>query len=158
MKKIILLAIIAVLILTLMASCSSGISQEQYKKATDDLAAAQAQVQSLQTQTQTLQVQVQSLQSQIQTSQNDHAALADLQNKINQTKSYWDLFAGFYQIGITGQTPNAAQIMDMMSKMQAMGDTALTGKMQGIISSNGGTKESMDFVNYLISKIGDSLK
>ena len=207
MKQTILLAIISVLIMVLSASCSSGVSQEQYKKATDDLAAAQTQAQSLQTQTQTLQTQnqalqsqtqtlqaqnqalqsqtqtlqtqnqalqtqtqtlqtqtqslqtqLQSLQSQTQSSQGDKAALADLQKKISQTKPYWQLFTSFYQIGITGQTPSAAQIIDLMAKIQATGDTVLTGKMQSLITSGGGTKESLDFVDYLISKISDLLK
>ena len=179
MKRTILLAIISALMMVLSASCSSGVSQEQYKKATDDLAAAQTQVQSLQTQTQTLQTQnqalqtqtqtlqaqiqtlqtqAQSLQSQTQASQSDKAALADLQKKISQTKTYWQLFTGFYQIGIAGQTPNAAQIMDMMARIQATGDTVLTGKMQALITSGGGAKESLDFVDYLISKVNDLLK
>ncbi len=172
MKRIVLLAITAALIVVFTASCSSGISQEQYKKATDDLAAAQTQVQTLQTQNQTLQTQAQTLQTQIQDLQNqvkslqsqtsasqaDSATLADLQKKVNQAKPYWQLFTGFYQIGIAGQTPTAVQIMDMMGKIQATGDSTLTAKMQAIISSNGGKQESLDFVDYLIGKVNELLK
>jgi peptidoglycan hydrolase CwlO-like protein len=212
MKKITLLAVIAALIMLLSASCSSGVSQEQYKQANDDLAAARTQVQSLQTQTQTLQTQnqdlqtqikslssavsqeqykkatddlaaartqVQSLQTQIQTfqtevqtlqdkvkslqsltpaSQDDAAALASLQKKISQTKPYWALFTDFYQIVVTGQTPTITQIMGMMGKIQAIGDDTLNVKMQAIVSSNMGKTESLELINYLLSRIDDLLK
>jgi hypothetical protein len=158
MKNILLSVSIFIFACLFLVSCSSGISQEQYKKATDDLTAAQTQIQSLQAQVQSQQNQIQSLQSQTQASQSDKTALTNLQNKISQAKPYWDLWMAFYQIGMTGQEPSGAQILDLMGKIQLTGDNTLSSKWQAVMDSGEGDQEVTDFVDYLFAKMSDLFK
>jgi len=65
MRKVIAIGIILVLLLLLLPSCAagvSGLSQEDYDKIVNDLAAIQTQIQSLQDDLTTTQAQIQSLQ------------------------------------------------------------------------------------------------
>ncbi|MBA7714763.1 hypothetical protein ES703_123795 [subsurface metagenome] len=65
MRKIIAIGITLVLLLLLLPSCAagvSGLSQEEYDKIVNDLAAIQTQIQSLQDDLTTTQAQIQSLQ------------------------------------------------------------------------------------------------
>lgn len=63
MKKAILTGMVLVLMLFLLPSCTTGVSQEEYQEVTSDLAAAQTQIESLQGDLTEAQAQIQSLQS-----------------------------------------------------------------------------------------------
>jgi chromosome segregation ATPase len=88
MKRTILMAIISVSSLIFMVACSSGVSQEQYKKATDDLSAAQSLARTLQTQLTDAQSQAQSTQTQLTDAQSQIQSLqTNLTDAQSQTKS-----------------------------------------------------------------------
>jgi chromosome segregation ATPase len=163
MRKVLSLGMALVLTLIFVVSCSSGISQEQYQQATNDLAAAQIQIQSLQSDKDALISSQQkaaedmaAVKAQIQSLENDKAAMAILQQKIDKARPYWVIFQGFFQIGISGQAATTAQITDIISKVQATGDATLTAKLQAVFN-NGGTQENIDLVNCLMAKIGEAL-
>jgi hypothetical protein len=163
MRKVLSLGMALVLTLIFGVSCSSGISQEQYQQATNDLAAAQTRIQSLQSDKDVLISSQQkaaedmaTVKAQIKSLENDRAAMAILQQKIDKAKPYWAVFQGFFQIGISGQAATVAQIADIVSKVQATGDATLTDKLQ-VVLNNGGTQENIDLVNYLMAKIGEAL-
>jgi len=67
MKKIVTLGTAMIIILLLLPSCASGISQEEYDKLSGDLAAAQAQIQSLQDELTKANTQIGTLQQEMET-------------------------------------------------------------------------------------------
>ena len=176
MKKTILLVIMSASILVLLASCSSGVSQAQYKKATDDLSTAQAQIQSLRTElstaqtiTQSLQTQfsaaqtlTQSFQTQLSTAQSQTRSVqSDLQSakgKISQAKIIADLLDSLVQAYGFEDTLTAAQLADIYVQtekaVKAIGDPQLSAKLDSMVNSINTSqkdKATQDFILYLFT-------
>jgi outer membrane murein-binding lipoprotein Lpp len=147
MKKTLVLVMAVVLISLLSISCSSGVSQDKYDKVNSDLAAAQAQIQTLQTQ--------------LSAKQSEFDASSA---KIVKAKADIDVLNAIFIPAMSGEFNNMteAQIMNLFigwrDKVNAIGDTALTAKFQAIIDSNGGQQETMDFFMALLQDTSKSLE
>ncbi len=162
MKKSILLATISALILIFLSSCSSGVSQEQYKKATDDLSSAQSQIQTLQSQlssaqsqVQTLQTQVSSLQTQTQSCQSD---LKGLTTKISKAKMVADLMDSIGQLYLSPSAPTTSQLANVYvqwaNSVKAIDDPQLSAKFASLTNTSTesqGSQAAVDFIFYLFT-------
>jgi hypothetical protein len=158
MKRTILLVIISSFILVLIASCSSGITKEQYQKATNDLTTAQSQIQTLQTQLSTAQSQIQTLQMQLSTAQQQST------DKMTKVKALWDIFYTLFQPYFNGQTLTASQevnlFLQLSNKVNAIGDTQLSTKFNDIVSNVGTNADTatMNFFVYLFDLLSRELQ
>ena len=84
MRKTILTGMVLILMLFLLPSCAAGISQEEYDRASSDLAAAQTQIQSLQGDLTGAQAQIQSLQGDLTGAQ---AQVQSLQGDLDKAQA-----------------------------------------------------------------------
>jgi multidrug resistance efflux pump len=160
MNRNVLLSVTLASIMVVVSSCSSGIPQELYKKATDDLSSAQSQSQSLQaqlssaqSQSQSLQTQINSLQAQSQSLQSDLKSATD---KLTKAKILFDLINSLMQVGISGSTMTTSQLantyIQWSNSVKSIGDATLSAKFDALINSSTSAKQdaaSEDFALYL---------
>ena len=141
MRKVIAIGIILVLLLLLLPSCAagvSGLSQEEYDKIVNDLAAIQTQIQSLQDDLTTTQAQIQSLQGdlakvqpQIQPLPEDKEVAEEKRAEALAYAEYMDII--MYQLWKEAKlTPrfefedDSEWIAEMRSRTSDMGDVELS--------------------------------
>jgi len=150
MKKAILAGIAVTAVVFLLSSCSSGVSQEQYNKATADLTAAQTQAQSLQTQLQSLQSDKTTL------TQKNAAALAYAEFLDALMSPAWQ------NEGIAARftyTSRDDYLADLNQRASSIGDSKLTDYLQQIQNGDQSAETKVyELMSYCISKIEDSLK
>jgi septal ring factor EnvC (AmiA/AmiB activator) len=153
-KKVLGLGLALILMLSLLVSCSGGVSQAQYEKVNSDLTAAQSQIATLQTQLSSKTAELSAKDSQLT------AANA----KIAKARGEVETLNLIFIPAMTGELNNKTQ-NEMMSiflgwrdKVNAIGDTQLTAKFQAIIDSSGGETETMSFFQYLLEDIAKSLE
>jgi outer membrane murein-binding lipoprotein Lpp len=148
-KKYIFLCLALILVLPLLGSCSSGISQAQYDKVYSDLSAAQAQTQKLQADLSAAQAQTQKMQ----------ADLSAAQSKMKLAKSEIDVINAIFIPAMNGDFANMTQAQTMTlfwgwrDKIIALGDPALTAKFQAIIDSNGDEAKTLAFFILLFESL-----
>lgn len=148
MKRAILAAVLLFSMVASLSSCSSGISKDQYNKVSNDLAAAQAQIQ-------TLQAQVTSLQSDLQTAN----------AKISKAKALADIVDSIMKVYSNAGTMTTAQLaasyVQWSNGIQAIGDPVLSAKFDSLINAkteSEQTQASEDFILYLFELESKSLQ
>lgn len=138
-KKLIVFSLALILVLTFLASCGSGISQEQYDKIFSDLTAAQAQTQKLQ------------------------GDLTAAQNKMKQAQNKIEIINDFFVPALKGEFDNMSDadivklFLGWRDKVIGIGDTTLTTKLQAIIDSGADDAVTMDFFLYLFESLPKTL-
>jgi septal ring factor EnvC (AmiA/AmiB activator) len=160
MKKILLSCIVLVAVALFFVSCSSGVSQEQYKKATDDLTAAQAQIQVLQAQLSSAQSQVQSLQAGASSSETQVKSLqSDLQtanSKISKVKILSEILNSMMNVYQNSETMTNSQMvtafLEWTNGIKTIGDPQLSAKYDLLVNAKTEAQQnqaSEDFMMYL---------
>ena len=178
MKKAIMIGIALVLLLILLPSCAagvSGLSQEDYDKIVNDLAAIQTQIQSLQDDLTTTQAQIQSLQDDLTTAQDDLAKVQPQIQPLPEDKEaaeekraealayaeYLDIL--MYQLWKeAGLTPrfefedDSEWIMELKSRTDDMGDTELSNYAKELEERHEFAMERLWY--YCLDRIEKALK
>jgi len=166
MKKAIPIVMILLPMLFLLTSCGGGVSQEEYDKAKADLAAAQAQIQSLQSDLTTAQEQNQSLpsdltqaQAQIQSLQTDIEAAEKKSAEALAYTEFLDvlMYPAYKDVGITPRFNFEDEIkwfVELTNRATDIGDAELSNYIDEL------DKESTmyDLLDYCFETIEKSLK
>ena len=164
MKKAILIVMALVLILFLLPSC--GVPKKEYDKINSDLAAAQAQVQSLRNDLTAKEGELTTAQAQIQSLQGDLSAkeseLEAAKVKLEQGKAMIELLNAIFIPALKGETMTEAETMNLFlawrDKVNAIGDPELTAKFQALIDSGGSNEATTGFFLYLFESLPKTLE
>lgn len=162
MRRTILFMILAALTTIFSLSCSSGVSQEQYQKVTDELAGAESQIQSLKTQLSDSQSQIETLQTQVTSliSQNQifQSNLQFFNSKIGKAKTLADLVDKVMQTYLSPVNLTPGELADVYVRwsrgVEAVGDPLLSAKLASVINASTleqQDKATDDFVSYLFT-------
>ena len=146
MKKAIVISIALVLMLFVLPSCAAGVPQEEYDRVSTDLAAVQAQIQSL---------------------QSDLSAkgseLKAAEEKLEQGKVRIEILNAFFIPAITGELDRMTEaeamnyFLEWRDKVKTVGDPTLTAKFQAIMDA-GSDEATMDLFVYLLESIPEALE
>ena len=146
MKKAIVISIALVLMLFVLPSCAAGVPQEEYDRVSTDLAAVQAQIQSL---------------------QSDLSAkgseLEAAEEKLEQGKVRIEILNAFFIPAITGELDRMTEaeamnyFLEWRDKVKTVGDPTLTAKFQAVMDA-GSDEATMDLFVYLLESIPEALE
>jgi len=146
MKKAIVISIALVLMLFVLPSCAAGVPQEEYDRVSTDLAAVQAQIQSL---------------------QSDLSAkgseLKAAEEKLEQGKVRIEILNAFFIPAITGELDRMAEaeamnyFLEWRDKVKTVGDPTLTAKFQAVMDA-GSDEATLDLFVYLLESIPEALE
>jgi hypothetical protein len=133
--------------LILLTSCSTGVSQEQYDKTSNDLATARAQIQSLQGNLTALQIDKESI------AQKSAEALAYTE--------FLDvlMYPSWQDLGVTPRFDFPSELewfVDLHNRADAMGDTTLSAYIQEL--QNGNESAMANLLDYPLQRIEEALK
>ena len=146
MKKAIVISIALVLMLFVLPSCAAGVPQEEYDRVSTDLAAVQAQIQSL---------------------QSDLSAkgseLKAAEEKLEQGKVRIEILNAFFIPAITGELDRMTEaeamnyFLEWRDKVKTVGDPTLTAKFQAVMDA-GSDEATLDLFVYLLESIPEALE
>jgi hypothetical protein len=161
MKKTILLCMVAVLMLVLLTSCSTGVSQEQYDKTSKDLAAAQTQIQSLQGNLTALQGNLTQAQAQYQSLQTEKEGLEEKGAEALAYAEFFDvlMYPSWQELDITPRFDFPSEVewlADLHSRANALGDTTLSAYLQEL--ENGNENATANLMDYCLERVEEALK
>lgn len=178
MNKVVLIGVALALASFLLPSCAADISQEQSAKATTDLVAAQAQIQSLQSQLASanstiaaLQGQLSSggssvstLQAQISSLQSDKDAIAKKSTVALAYAEFFDvlMYPAWKQASITPRFTFSTEVdwlLEVKNRANRMGDTKLTNYVQELEKGGQAASAAMSkLMDYCLEMIEKTLK
>jgi outer membrane murein-binding lipoprotein Lpp len=171
MKRTILTALTLLSLVILLASCSGGVSQEQYNKVSNDLTAVQSQIKSLQSDNVAAQSQIQSLQSdkasaqsQIQSLQSDKQVLAKNSAVTLAYIEFLDvlMYPAWKQVGLTTRFTFAADtdwLVAIKNRATNIGDIFLTNNIQQLEKGGASANTAMyNLMDYCLGKVEGNLK
>lgn len=161
MKRIVMLSIVSVLVLVLLASCSSGVSKEQYDKTSQDLATAQAQIQSLQGNLTALQGNLTQAQAQYQSLQTEKD---NIEAKGGEALAYTEfldvlMYPSWQDLGITPRFDFPSEVewlLDLHNRADALSDTTLDVYLQEL--QNGNEAAVASLMDYSLERAETALK
>ncbi len=136
MKKVLLVGAMLLIASSLVIACGGdGVSEDDHNKVVADLFVARGQIATL---------------------QSDYTAL---EQTMAGVKALWDMFALFIEVGLAGEDmPSAAQIMELFSSLEAVGDPELTQLWEDVMDSGGADKDITDFLAYLADSFSEALE
>lgn len=162
------IGIMLLLVPLILATCTAGVSQEEYDKVKSELATAQAQVEGLESDLSTAQDQIETLESEYEDVQNDLRDSQDkvesLEEKIKQAKAKAEVLNGLFVPALTGELDQMTEeeamsyFLEWRDTIEATGDPEMKEKFQGLIDSGFADNEMMDFFLYLFESIPDTLE
>ena len=158
MRKTILTGMVLILMLFLLPSCATGVSQEEYDRVSSDLAATQTQTQSLQADLSKAQAQIQSLQSgKGGTEEKCAEALAYTEYLDILMNQVWK------DAGLTPRfvfEDEIEEMLELRSRARDMGDTTLTSYVKELGPGNeAAMKAAMtELWCYCLDRIEKALK
>ena len=153
-NKYIILGLALILMLPLLVSCGSGISQEQYDQVNNNLTATLAEVQTLQSDFSAAQAHIKQLQDDLATSQQQTEA----------AKIKIEIINAIFLPALKGELESFsdAQAMNLFlgwrDQIMDIGDASLTAKFQAMIDSNDGDAETLAFFVYLFESLPKTLE
>ena len=181
MKKLIgMVALVTVLLFAV--SCSSGVSQEKYDKATSDLTAKTAELQSVNTQYTQAKSSLDAANLKIDKATSDLTAkTAELQSantqytqakssldaanvKLNKAKIEITVVNAIFLPAMTGELNQMSQadqtklMQTMEDNIKSIGDAALQAKWDAMKNSGGDEDATMAFFQYLLSDVAKTLQ
>lgn len=167
MKKAILIGMVSVLVLFLLPSCAAGVSQEELERASSELAAAQAEIQSLQSELSAKESELAAAQTEIQSLQSESSAkeseVEAIKDKLEQGKARVEILNVIFIPAVKGELDKMteAEIMNLFfecrDKIKDIDDPTLSTKFEAMIGASGA--EAMNsFFLYLVESTADALK
>lgn len=172
MRKTILTGMVLILMLFLLPSCATGVSQEEYDRVSSDLAADQTQTQSLQADLSKAQAQIQSLQgdltkaqAQIQSLQSGKGGTEEKCAEALAYTEYLDILMNrvWKDAGLTPRfvfEDEIEEMLELRSRADDMGDTTLTSYVKELGPGNeAAMKAAMtELWSYCLDRIEKALK
>jgi len=132
--------------LFLLPSCAAGVPQEEYDRVSSDLAAGQAQIQSLQ--------------GELSAKESE---LEAAEEKLEQGKARIEILNAIFLPAITGELDRMTEMevfnffLEWRDKIKDVGDTALTAKFEAMMQTFS-YEAVLSFFVYLLESTADTLE
>ena len=154
-----------VLVAGLTIGCGATVSQEEHDEVVAELAACQAEVESLESETQEAQeraaeaeaaaaTQHSECQSELEATQ---AELADLQARVREAAVASEMLSVFMNLALSGEEISnedaMAAFLEVSAMIQESGDEVLQEKLAALALSQNMEQDSIDLVVYLLEKV-----